>query len=220
MNNKLMSSKNSELFYFNKVLVNTYLFLSFTIFFSTLTCFLSVKFNAKPINFISMLLIYFGLLFLLDSFKNSYAGIFLLFVFTGFIGFYTGPFINKILSIRNGHNIIIFSSLLTGLSFCILSLYVTFSKKRFDFLNNFLLIGFFVILFSIIFNFFYHLKLFDLLICGFVIIFSSCMILFNISSLINNGNENYIDITISLYLSVYNMFISILQIFNIFSNND
>lgn len=218
--NFLKTNQEIDLITFNKVLINTYLFLSLTIFFSGLTCYLSIKLNIKPIGFLPMLIIYFSLLFLLNYFKNSLIGIIILFLLTGFLGFYVGPLINLVLHINNGKNIILFSALLTSLNFFILSLYVFFSKTRFNYLHNFIFIGSFVILFVILFNIFYPIKLVYLLLCSFFIILSSAMILYETDSIINSGEKDYINATISLYLSIYNIFISILQIFRILSYDE
>ncbi len=199
----------------NKVLINTYLLLSSTILFSAFMAFISIKFHSKPISFFSMLLIYFSLLFLINFFKKSILSLFFVFLLTGFMGYYIGPFINNFLSMKNGTQIIFISLSLTGFMFFFLSFFTFITKKNFNFLNNFLFIGSVIIIFCIFFNIFFNIKLLSVLICGLVIIFSSGIILYEISSIINNGETDYINITISLYLSLYNIFLSLLNIIGI-----
>lgn len=203
----------------NKVLINTYLLLSSTILFSAFMTFISIKYNSKPIGFFSMLVIYFGLLFAINFFKRSILSLFFVFLLTGFMGYCIGPAINHVFSMKNGAQILFMSLSLTGLMFFSLSFYAFITKKNFNFLNNFLFIGSIVIILCVFLNLFLHINLLSVLISGFFIIFSSGMILYEISSIINNGETDYINVTISLYLSLYNIFLSLLNILGI-SNND
>lgn len=205
---------------FNKILINTYLLLSSTIFFSAFVSFFTIKYNVKPISFFPMIIIYFGILFCINFFKKSFFGLFLVFILTGFLGYCASTLINRVLELRNGTELVIFSLFLTGFIFTTLSLYVIFTKKSFRFLNNFLFIGSVVILFCIIFNIFFHFKLMHLVMSGLIVIFSSICILYEISSILDGGEDDYILVTVSLYLSVYNIFLSLLNIFGIVSDSE
>jgi modulator of FtsH protease len=205
--------------FINKVLVNTYLLLSSTIFFSAFMAFISVKSFAKPIGLLPMIVIYISLLFCIEYFKKTLFSLFFVFALTGFLGYYIGPYINYFLYVKNGAQILFMSLFLTGIMFFLLSFYAFITKKNFSFLSNFLLIGSIVIFSCIIFNLFFHIKLLHLLISGFFIIFSSASILYQISSVINEGETDYINVTVSLYLSLYNIFLSLLNILGI-TNND
>lgn len=204
----------------NKILINTYLLLSSTILFSAMMAFISVKFNVKPIGVLPMIVIYFSLLFAINSFKKSFISLFFVFALTGFLGYYIGPFINYFLSVKNGAQIIFMSLFLTSIIFMALSFYSFITQRHFSFLENFLFVGSLVIICCIIFNLFFHIKLLHVIISGFFIIFSSATILYEISSVINDGKTDYIDVTVSLYLSIYNIFMSLLNIFGVISNND
>ncbi|HIH2762985.1 MAG TPA: Bax inhibitor-1 family protein [Candidatus Azoamicus sp.] len=203
----------------NKVLVNTYLLLSSTILFSAIMTFLSVKVGVKPIGFLPMIVIYFFLLFCINYFKKTIFSLFFVFALTGFLGYYVGPYVSYFLNIKNGSQILLSSLSLTGFIFLSLSSYAFLTKKNFNFLSNFLFIGSIVIIACMFFNFFFKIKLIYTVISGFFIIFSSASILYHISSVINEGETDYIDVTVSLYLSLYNIFLSLLNIFNI-TNND
>lgn len=203
----------------NKVLVNTYLLLSSTIFFSAVMAFISIKSFVKPIGFLPMFVIYMFLLFCIEYFKKTLFSLFFVFALTGFLGYYIGPYINNFLHVKNGAQILFMSLFLTGIMFFLLSFYAFITKKNFSFLSNFLLIGGIVILFCVIFSLFFHIKLLHLLISGFFIIFSSASILYQMSSVINEGETDYINVTISLYLSLYNIFFSVLNILGIINND-
>lgn len=203
----------------NKVLVNTYLLLSSTILFSSVMAFISITSFAKPVGFLPMIVIYIFLLFCIEYFKKTVFSLFFVFALTGFLGYYIGPYVNHFLYVKNGAQILFMSLFLTGIMFLSLSFYVFITKKNFNFLSNFLFVGILVICFCIIFNLFFHIKLLHVLISGFFIIFSSASILYQISSVINEGETDYINVTVSLYLSLYNIFLSLLNILGI-TNND
>jgi modulator of FtsH protease len=204
----------------NRVLINTYLLLFSTILFSAFMTFISIRSHVSQIGFLPMLIIYFSLLFLINIFKKSFISLVLVFVLTGFLGYYIGPFINHFLYIKNGTQILFMSLSLTSFVFLSLSIYSFLTRKNFSFLRNFLFVGTIVIISCVIFNLFFSIKLLHLVISALIIIFSSALILYEISSIINEGNTDYIDVTVSLYLSIYNIFINLLSIFGILSNND
>jgi modulator of FtsH protease len=214
MNNLRFFSRKLDVSVFdiNRTLVNTYLLLSCTILFSAIFSFLSIKMNVRVINPFFVFLIYFVNLMLIDFFKKSIFGLFLVFVLSGFLGYCSGPLLSSVLNLRNGEELIFFSLLLTSIIFLSLSFYSFFTKKNFNFLESFLFVGFFIILFCFLFFLFFNVKIIQLVLSGFFIIFSSAFILYDLSSIINDGERNYISVTVSLYLSVYNIFISLLTI--------
>ena len=217
--NLIKSNENVQLD-INKTLQKTYILLSSTIFFSSFFSFLSIKTHGQNLNFLIFLLFFICLLFLINYFKNTFLGIFFVFIFTGFIGYSSGPILSKFISIKYGKEIIFYSLFLSGLIFFMSALYVTFTRKNFEFLNSFLYIGFFVIIFFYLLAYFIKLPYFYLVISGMVVIFSSVSILYELSSVINSGEKNYVIVTVSLYLSIYNIFMSLLNIFGFLSNRE
>lgn len=204
----------------NNVLIKSYLLLSYTLFFSAFVSFLSIKFNVRTIGFLPMLLIYFLILFSINYFKNRFLRIVLTFGFTGFLGYWSSGFINYFLNSATDGKIVYFSLFLTGFIFVFLSCYAVITKKNFSFLDNFLFVGAIVIFAGILFNLFFFISALHLAICGFIIIFSSMSILHYLSSVINDGEDDYIMLTISLYLSLYNIFLNLLSIFSFFNKDD
>lgn len=217
--NLIKSTENIQL-EINKTLQKTYILLSSTIFFSAFVAFLSIKAHVQSLNFFTYLFSFIFLLFLINYFKNTFLGIFFVFIFTGFIGYSSGPILSKFLSIKYGKEIIFYSLVLSGCIFLMSSLYVIFTKKNFEFLNSFLYIGFFVIIFFLLLSYFVKLPYLYLVISGMIVIFSSVSILYDLSSVINSGEKNYVYITLSLYLNIYNIFMSLLNIFGFLSNRD
>lgn len=204
----------------NKVAKNTYLLLSLTILFSSLMSFISIKLGIKQINIFLYILITFALLILTDMFKHNWFGLLMVFCFTGFEGFYIGPIIKSFLNTKSGQDLISISLLITGLIFFILSIYVYITKKDFNFLNGFILTGVMLTLGLFILSLFIKTTLTQILISGFIIMISSSIILYETSNILNDKEKNYISATIALYLQIYNLFLSILSLLNIFSSKD
>ena len=200
----------------NKVIRNTYILLSINLLFSFLTAWFSVVTHSKSLGFFSIL-IYIGLIYLINIFKNIYYFIFFLFCFTGFLGYSLSPLINMILyKFVNGQEIILLSLFVTFFLFSFLSLYAFFTKKDFNYLGCFLFISFFLVLILSIIGYIFSIFLVNLLVSFFIVLLSCGYILYETSQLINGGERNYILATINLYLDFFNLFVSFLRLFGFF----
>jgi len=202
----------------NKVLRNTYILLSMTLLFSALTAFISYTMNISVVNPFITLGLYFITLYLTTKNKNNASGIFWVFCLTGVLGFTLGPILNiYINNLSNGTEIVATALMLTGIIFLSLSAYVNFTKKDFSFIGGFVTSGIIlafvaiiVLLISSMMGYYFPLMmlgisgLFALLMCG--------LILYQTSSIINGGETNYIMATLTLYISIYNLFTSLLHI--------
>ena len=205
----------------NKLIRNTYMLLSMTLLFSALMAGVSMAMNVPPI----MNLVAFGgsvvlLWFVLPRTANSSAGIFVVFGLTGLLGFGLGPVLNMYLAMQNGGQIIATALGGTGAIFLGLSGYALTTRKDFSFLGGFLFTGFMVVLIAALANIFLHIPALSLAISGAVIMIMSGFILYDTGRLVNGGETNYVLATVSLYLSIYNIFISLLQILGAFSSDD
>jgi modulator of FtsH protease len=210
----------------NKVLRNTYILLSITLLFSALTAFISYTMNISVVNPFITLGLYFITLYLTTKNKNNASGIFWVFCLTGVLGFTLGPILNiYINNLSNGTEIVATALMLTGIIFLSLSAYVNFTKKDFSFIGGFITSGIIlafvasiVLLISSMMGYYFPLMmlgisgLFALLMCG--------LILYQTSSIINGGETNYIMATLTLYISIYNLFTSLLHILAAFMGGD
>jgi|TARA_B110000967_G_scaffold136036_1_gene138857 modulator of FtsH protease len=210
----------------NKVLRNTYILLSMTLLFSALTAFISYTMNISVVNPFITLGLYFITLYLTTKNKNNASGIFWVFCLTGVLGFTLGPILNiYINNLSNGTEIVATALMLTGIIFLSLSAYVNFTKKDFSFIGGFVTSGIIlafvasiVLLISSMMGYYFPLMmlgisgLFALLMCG--------LILYQTSSIINGGETNYIMATLTLYISIYNLFTSLLHILAAFMGGD
>jgi modulator of FtsH protease len=132
--------------------------------------------------------------------------------FTLVMGALLGPLFQVALRIPNGSQLILLAALLTSAVFFVMTLLAFTMKRETPFLTNFLAIGGVVIFIAMIANIFLHMPAMYLILCGAFVIFSSLMILWQVNQIIIGGETNYITATLSLYVSLYNLFTSLLQI--------
>ncbi|MBT7543080.1 MAG: BAX inhibitor (BI)-1/YccA family protein [Gammaproteobacteria bacterium] len=210
----------------NKVLKNTYILLSITLLFSAATAFISYIMNISIINPFITLGLYFLTLYLTVKNKNNSFGLFWVFCLTGLLGFTLGPILNiYINSFSNGTEIVATSMMLTGIIFLSLSAYVNYSKKDFNYIGGFITSGIIIaflasiaLLISAMMGYYFPIMmlgisgLFSLLMCG--------LILYQTSAIIHGGENNYIMATVTLYISIYNLFTSLLHILGAFMGEE
>ncbi len=205
----------------NKVLRNTYMLLSMTLLFSGLTAGLSMAMQLPFAVYFGSVIGAFALIWLvLPRVANSGAGIAVVFVITGLLGLGLGPLLNYYTALANGSQVITLALGGTGVIFVGLSAYVLTTKKDFSFMGGFLMAGFLVILVAAIANIFFQIPALSLTISSAIILIMSGFILYDTSRIIHGGETNYIMATIGLYLSLYNIFVSLLQILGIFGGDD
>lgn len=205
----------------NKVLRNTYMLLSMTLLFSGLTAALSVFLNMPPMTYlISVIGGMVIAMFVLPRFADSTAGIGIVFLITGLLGFGLGPVLTMYASLPNGGNIITLSLGGTGVIFMGLSAYALTTRKDFSFLGGFLMVGFLLVLLAAVANIFLQIPAMSLMISAVVIMIMSGFILHDTSRIIHGGETNYVLATIGLYMTIFNIFISLLQILGIMSSDD
>lgn len=211
----------SSAFATNKVLRNTYMLLSLTLLFSGLTAGLSMLLNMPPMTY--LISVMGGMLiamFVLPRFARSAAGIGIVFLVTGLLGFGLGPILTMYASLPNGGDIITLSLTGTGTIFIGLSVYALATKKDFSFLGGFLMVGFLLVLLAALANIFLQIPAMSLAISTVVILIMSGFILYDTSRIIHGGETNYVLATIGLYMTIFNIFISLLQILGIMGSDD
>lgn len=206
----------------NSVLRNTFLLLSLATLFSAACAYFSLISGARPIGFISMMVIYMGLVFGIHAFKNSSLGLVLVFAFTGFLGYTLGPILNIYLNfVSNGPAIVSTALFGTAGIFGGLTCYATVTKEKFSYLGGFLSVGTLTVIGLALLNtFVFQLPIFALILsCG-ILLISSGWILFELSAIIHGGQTNYILATVHIFVQLYNIFLSLLQILQAFSSRD
>ncbi len=204
----------------SRVLRNTYLLLSLTLLFSAGCAWYAMATNARPVGIFILLIGMFGLYFLTTATRNSGWGILSIFSYTGFMGYTLGPILNMyIKGFSNGSQIIVTALGATAVVFVGLSAYTLISRKNFSYLGGIIAIGALVAFLTGIGAMVFHLPLLQLAVSGAFALISAGFILFTTSAIIHGGERNYIMATISLYIAIFNLFVSLLNILGALSGN-
>lgn len=210
----------------SKVVRNTYTLLAITLLFSAVTAGISMAINPPKFTGIVCSLVAMGLIwFALPRTANSAAGLGVVFAITGLLGFGLGPVLSHYLNMPNGSMVVMQALGTTGAVFIALSAYVMVTKKDFSFLGGFLMAGMIVAIVSMLALlvaslFGYAMPGISLALSALVALLMCGFILFDTSRIINGGETNYIVATISLYLSIYNLFVTLLQLMGALNSDD
>ena len=210
----------------SKVLRNTYALLAMTLLFSAVTAGITM---AMGLGHGAGLMMSLGALalvwFVLPRTANSAAGIFVVFGFTGLLGGTLGPMLNHYLALSNGGSIVMQALGGTALIFFSLSAYVLTTRKDFSFMGGFLFAGLMVAVVAMVgmaiasLVFGIVVPALQLAMSSLIVLLMSGFILYDTSRIINGGETNYLMATTSLYLSIYNLFTSLLYILGVMSDD-
>jgi modulator of FtsH protease len=204
----------------NKVLRNTYLLLGATLAFSAATAGVAMTLALPPINIWVTLIGYYGLLFATMKTRNSVWGLAFVFALTGFMGLTLGPIVSLYLKfLPNGYQVVTTSLGITAATFVGLSAYAVKSGRDFSFMGGFLTVGILGAFLLGLVAVFFHMPGLSLVVSGMFVLAMGGLILFETSSIIHGGETNYISATVSLYVSIYNLFLSLLNLLGSSSRN-
>src|SRR6056297_494091 len=204
-----------------KVLRNTWNLLAMTLLFSAAMAYVAMANNWPYPGVLLTLVGYFGLLFLTTALRNSAWGLLSVFALTGFMGVTFGPIINSYLTVfSNGHELVVAAFGSTAIAFVGLSAFAVTTKRDFSFLGPFLFVGILVAFLAGLGAIFFEMSalalavsaMFALLMCG--------LILFQTQQIVRGGERNYIMATVTLFVSIYNLFSSLLHLFGFFMGEE
>jgi modulator of FtsH protease len=196
----------------HKVLRNTYALLAMTLLFSATVAGAAIALRLPHPGLIVTLVGYFGLLFLTTKLRDSGWGLVSVFGLTGFMGYTLGPIVSHYLSMPNGGQTVMLAMGGTGAVFLGLSAYAVISRKDFSFMGGFLAVGMLVAFLASLAGIFLQIPAFSLAVSAAFVLLMSGLILFETSNIIHGGETNYIMATVSLFVSIYNLFLSLLQL--------
>jgi modulator of FtsH protease len=200
-----------------KVLRNTYLLLSVTLAFSAVMAGVAMAINA-PYFGLWTLLPYFICLWMVEKNKNNGSGIAWVFALTGWMGFTLGPILSMFLAVKGAEPIVMALGS-TALIFFASSAYVLTTKKNLNFMTGFLMTGMLVAFVAAIANYFLQIPALSLTVSAVFAFLSSAIIMWQTSAIIHGGERNYISATVTLFVMIYNLFVSLLQIFGIMGDD-
>ncbi|HCO43907.1 MAG TPA: BAX inhibitor protein [Gammaproteobacteria bacterium] len=200
---------------------NTYMLLSMTLLFSAAMAAVAMVMNVGSPGILVTLAGYFGLLFAVHKLRNSAWGILAVFGLTGFMGFTLGPIINAYLSaFSNGHQLVMTALGGSGAIFLGLSAYALTSRRDFSFMGGFLFAGVMVAFLAGLAAVFLQMPGLSLAVSAMFVLLMSAAILYQTSALVHGGETNYLLATVGLYVSLYNLFLSLLQLAGFFGGED
>ncbi len=208
-----------------RVLRNTYLLLALSLIPTGIGALVGINLNfgfmrASPIvsSLVLMAAIY-GMFFAIEKNRDSGLGVALLLALTFGLGVLLGPLLQVALGLSNGGQLVALAAGGTAAVFFAMAGIATVTRKDFGFLTNFLAVGGIIIMLAVVANIFFASPVMHLTICGAFVLFSSAMILWQVSRIVQGGETNYVSATLTLYMSVYNLFTSLLQLLMAFTGN-
>ncbi len=218
--NTFESQSRASTFAANKVIRNTYSLLSMTLMFSAVTAGASMALNLPHPGLLLTLVGYFGLLFLTSKYRDTGLGLAFVFALTGFMGYTLGPILNSYMALSNGGQIVMTAMGGTGAIFLGLSGYALTSRKDFSFMGGFLLTGILVAFLAGLGAMFLEMPGLSLAVSAMFVLLMSGLILYETSNIIHGGETNYIMATVTLYVSIFNLFTSLLHLLGFMSGDE
>ncbi len=205
----------------NRLIRNTYTLLAMTLLFSAATAGLSMVLDLPHPGMLITLVGYFGLLFLVTRLRDSAWGLAAVFGLTGFMGLTLGPIVQSYLTmLPNGGQVVMMAMGGTGAIFLGLSGYALTSRRDFSFMGGFLMVGILVAFLAGLGAIFFQLPALSLAVSAMFVLLMSGLILYQTSNLVHGHETNYIMATVTLYVSIYNLFLSLLQLLGFASSDD
>jgi modulator of FtsH protease len=204
----------------NRVIRNTYLLLSMTLLFAAVTAGLSVALKLPHPGILLTLGGFFGLLFAVHKFKDSGWGIFAVFAMTGFMGYTLGPVISRYLGLPNGGETVMQAMGATAVIFVGLSTYALTTKRDFSFMGGFLMVGILLAFIASLASIFFAIPALSLTVSAAFVLLMSGLILYETSNIIHGGETNYVLATVTLFVSIFNLFTSLLQLLGFMNGSD
>ncbi|MBA3589897.1 Bax inhibitor-1/YccA family protein [Methylibium sp.] len=203
----------------NKVIRNTYLLLSMTLLFSATVAGLGAAWKLPHPGLIITLVGYFGLLYATTKLRNSGWGLVSVFALTGFMGYTLGPIVSHYLGMPNGGQTVMTAMGATAAIFVGLSAYALTTRKDFSFMGGFLMVGILTAFLTGLSAIFFQMPALSLAVSAMFVLLMSGLILYETSNIIRGGETNYVMATVTLFVAIFNLFTSLLQLLG-FTNSD
>ena len=204
----------------NKILRQTYTLLGFTLLFSAAMAWIAILMRVAPVNIWLFLIGAYGLLFLTHVLKNSAWGLLSVLAFTGFMGYAIGPIVGYYLQSPSGAQTVALALTLTATIFFGLSAYAVLSGKDLSFLGRFIFCGALILIGLMVAGIFIQVAAFHLMLSALFAFFAAAVILYQTNVIVRGGETNYIIATLTLYVSIYNLFMSLLHLLSAFSGRE
>jgi modulator of FtsH protease len=209
----------------NRVLTNTYWLLAVSLIPTAIGAAIGTNIElgflrtSPMVSFFVILAVFYGWIFAIEKNRNSAVGVALLLGFTLFLGLLLGPLFQKVLGFRNGTQLVMLAAGGTAAVFFVMAGIASTTKRDLTGLGNFLTIGGIVIMLAVVANVFFASPVLYLVLVSAFVLFSSLVILYQLNAIVKGGETNYISATLTLYIAIYNLFTSLLQLLGIFGGS-
>jgi modulator of FtsH protease len=204
----------------NRIIRNTYMLLAMTLLFAAATAAVSLALKLPHPGILITLVGYFGLLFGITRFRDRGLGVALVFALTGFMGYTLGPIISHYLSLPNGGQTVMIAMGGTAAIFLGLSGYALTTRKDFSFMGGFLMVGILLAFLTGLAAIFFEIPALSLTVSAAFVLLMSGLILYETSNIIHGGETNYVMATVSLFVSIFNLFTSLLHLLGFANSSD
>ena len=204
----------------HRVLRNTYMLLSLTLAFAAVSAGVTAALGLPHPGILITLIGYFGLLFLVTKNRDRGLGVLFMFALTGFMGYTLGPIIGHYLNMPNGAQTVMLAMGGTAAIFMGLSAYALVSKRDFSFMGGFLTVGILVAFLAGLAAIFFSIPALSLTVSAVFVLLMSGLILYETSNIVRGGETNYVMATLTLFVSIFNLFTSLLHLLGFASSNE
>ena len=204
----------------NKVIRNTYLLLSMTLLFSAAVAGLGVAWKLPHPGLIVTLVGYFGLLYATTKLRNGGWGLVSVFALTGFMGYTLGPIVSHYLGMPNGGQTVMTAMGATAAIFVGLSAYALTTRRDFSFMGGLLMVGILTAFLAGLGATFFQMPALSLAVSAMFVLLMSGLILYETSNIIRGGETNYVMATVTLFVAIFNLFTSLLQLLGFMNSDD
>ncbi|MBL8476996.1 MAG: Bax inhibitor-1/YccA family protein [Methyloversatilis sp.] len=203
-----------------KVLRNTYMLLGLNLAFSALIAGVAAAMAWPSPGILLTLAGYFGLLFAVSRFRDSGIGVLLTFALTGFMGYTIGPLLSSVVALPGGGQIVTMALGATAGVFLAMSTWASVTKRDLSGMGGFLFIGMVVAILAGLGAIFFQMPALSLTVSAAVVLLMAGMIAFETQRIVRGGETNYVMATTGLFVSIFNLFTSLLQLFGFMSSSD
>ncbi len=201
-----------------RVLRNTYALLALSMVPTVLGAWLGVSmgfslFSGSPlIGLVAFMAIAFGFFFAIEKYKNSGVGVALLLGFTFFMGLMLSRTLGAVLGLSNGGQLIATAFGGTALVFTGMATLASTVKRDISSMGKWLFMGVLVMLVASIANIWLQMPALMLAVSAMSVLIFSAYILYDLKQIMDGGETNYVTATLNVYLDVYNVFVSLLNL--------
>ena len=168
----------------------------------------------------AMFAFFYGMCFAIEKNRYSQTGVVLLMVFTFGMGIFLGPLLSVALTFANGGQLIAVAAAMTAGVFFTMAALARRANINTNALGRFLAVGGVVLMIGVVANLFLQMPVVSLTISGVFVVFSSLVIMWQVRTVLEGGEDSHISAALTIFISIYNIFSSLLRLLLAFAGED